>query len=155
LPHVRVTVALPSEADMCSAPAGPLRAISGLMQRNQTAYWITSSARASSVGGTVSPNAFAVWRLTTRRNFTGRPIGKSAGFAPFRILSTKPAARPPAARVRRATLRDVRLRAQEATTATRNRNSVATFQEGGFRSEAAFLFIVSTSGSAGGSITMT
>src|SRR5262249_12915349 len=32
---------------------------------------ITPSARVSRVGGTVSPNAFAVWRLTTRRNFTG------------------------------------------------------------------------------------
>jgi hypothetical protein len=28
-------------------------------------------------------HAFAVWRLTTRRNFTGRSIGKSAGFAPL------------------------------------------------------------------------
>jgi hypothetical protein len=42
-------------------------------------YSITSSARASSVGGTSRPSALAVCRLVG--NWTGR----SAGFAPFRI----------------------------------------------------------------------
>jgi integrase-like protein len=51
-------------------------------------YSITSSARASSIGGTSRPSALAVLRLMTSSNFVGACTGKSAGFAPFRILST-------------------------------------------------------------------
>ena len=54
---------------------------------------ITSSARASSVGGTSSPSAFAVLRLMTSSNVLGCSTGISAGFAPRRILSTTSAAR--------------------------------------------------------------
>src|SRR5262249_43711790 len=46
---------------------------------------ITSSARASSVGGTSSPNAFAVLRLITSSNFVDCTTGKSAGLVPFTI----------------------------------------------------------------------
>ena len=46
---------------------------------------ITSSARASSVGGTVKLIAFAVLRLTTSSNFAACCTGKSAGFSPLRI----------------------------------------------------------------------
>src|SRR5262245_48778096 len=49
---------------------------------------ITSSARASSVGGTSRPSALAVLRLMTSSNFVGCSTGKSAGLAPLRILST-------------------------------------------------------------------
>src|SRR5262249_12092093 len=49
---------------------------------------ITSSARASNVGGTSMPSAFAVVRLTTSSNLVGCSTGRSAGFAPRRILST-------------------------------------------------------------------
>ena len=49
---------------------------------------ITSSARASSVGGISRPSAFAVIRLMTRSNLVGCSTGRSAGFAPRRILST-------------------------------------------------------------------
>ena len=49
---------------------------------------ITSSARASSVGGTSSPSALAVLRLMTNSIFVGCSIGRSLGFAPLRILST-------------------------------------------------------------------
>src|SRR5437773_5729901 len=49
---------------------------------------ITLSARKSTDGGTVSPSCWAVLRLTISSNFVGRSTGKSAGFAPFRILST-------------------------------------------------------------------
>src|SRR5262249_31925747 len=49
---------------------------------------ITSSARASNVGGTSRPSAFAVVRLTTSSNLVGCSTGRSAGFAPRRILST-------------------------------------------------------------------
>src|SRR5215471_9699747 len=43
---------------------------------------ITSSARASSVGGTSRPIAFATIRLTTRSNLVGCSTGRSAGFVP-------------------------------------------------------------------------
>src|SRR5262245_13468510 len=58
-----------------------------------SAHSITSSARASSVGGTSRPSAFAVLRLTTSSNFVGCSTGSSAGLAPLRILSTNVAAR--------------------------------------------------------------
>jgi hypothetical protein len=49
---------------------------------------ITSSAAISKPGGTVKPSAFAVLRLTTVSNFVGVCTGRSAGFAPRRMLST-------------------------------------------------------------------
>jgi hypothetical protein len=53
------------------------------------AYWITWSAIKRSVGGNVIPSAWAVFRLITRPNRQGYSTGRSAGLAPFRILSTK------------------------------------------------------------------
>jgi iron(III) transport system ATP-binding protein len=53
------------------------------------AYSITSSARASSVGGMVTPIALAVVMLTTSSTLVGNSTGRSAGFAPLTILSTK------------------------------------------------------------------
>src|SRR5262249_7922106 len=52
---------------------------------------ITSSARASSVGGTSRPSALAVLRLMTSSYFGGVCTGRSAGFSPLRIRSTYPA----------------------------------------------------------------
>jgi hypothetical protein len=49
---------------------------------------ITASARASTEGGIVRPRALAVLRFTTSSNFVGCSTGRSAGLAPFRILST-------------------------------------------------------------------
>src|SRR5205807_257163 len=46
---------------------------------------ITSSARASSVGGMVRPSVFAVLRLMTSSNLVGCWTGRSDGFAPFMI----------------------------------------------------------------------
>src|SRR5262245_40311103 len=54
---------------------------------------ITSSARARRVGGTSRPSALAVLRLTTNSNLVPCCTGRSAGFAPLRILSTKLAER--------------------------------------------------------------
>ena len=52
----------------------------------QTArYSITSSARASSEGGTLSPSILAVETLITSSNFAACTTGKSAGLAPLRI----------------------------------------------------------------------
>src|SRR5262245_11084601 len=59
----------------------------GLMHRsNGCRYSITSSARASSDGGTVRPSAFAVLRLIARSIFVGCTTGSSAGRSPLRIL---------------------------------------------------------------------
>src|SRR6185312_4094523 len=54
---------------------------------------ITSSARASSVGGISRPSAFAVLRLITSSYLVGACTGKSAGFSPLRMRSTYVAAR--------------------------------------------------------------
>src|SRR5262249_8321938 len=56
-------------------------------------YSITWSARASSDGGIVRPRALAVLRLITSSNLVGCSTGRSAGFAPLRILSTNTATR--------------------------------------------------------------
>src|SRR5215207_1403414 len=61
-------------------------------ERLRPPHSITSSARARSVGGIVRFSAFAVVRLTTRSNRIACSIGRSAGLAPFRTLSTKTAA---------------------------------------------------------------
>src|SRR5262245_7460876 len=60
---------------------------------DHTHYWMTSSARASTAGGIVRPRAFAVFRLITNSNLVGCSMGRSAGFAPLRMLSTYLAAR--------------------------------------------------------------
>ena len=54
---------------------------------------ITLSARASTFGGIVRPICFAALRLTINSNFIGCSTGRSAGLAPFKILSTYVAAR--------------------------------------------------------------
>src|SRR5262249_19256760 len=54
---------------------------------------ITSSASARSDGGTVRPSVLALFILMTSSNFVGCSTGRSAGFAPLNILSTKLAAR--------------------------------------------------------------
>src|SRR6478672_1171638 len=52
---------------------------------------ITSSARASSVGGTVRPRALAGLRLMTNSYFVGPCTDRSAGLSPLRM---RPAYRP-------------------------------------------------------------
>src|SRR6266540_3946430 len=49
---------------------------------------ITSSARASSEGGTVMPRALADLRLITNSNLVGCCTGRSPGLAPLRMRST-------------------------------------------------------------------
>src|SRR6516225_4014035 len=49
---------------------------------------ITSSARASSVGGTSRPSAFAVLRLMTSSNLVGACTGRLPAFSPLRMRST-------------------------------------------------------------------
>src|SRR4029077_2024230 len=50
-------------------------------------YSITSSARASRVGGTLRPRTLAVIKFTARSILVGCSTGSSLGFAPRRILS--------------------------------------------------------------------
>src|SRR5262249_24521227 len=56
-------------------------------QRDERApfHSITSSARASSVGGTSRPSALAVCKLITNSNLVDRRIGRLAGISPLRI----------------------------------------------------------------------
>ena len=63
-------------------------------QRDEVAppHSITSSARASSVGGTSRPSAVAVLRLSTSSYLVGPWTGSSAGFSPLRMRSTYSAA---------------------------------------------------------------
>ena len=66
------------------------------LQRHELAtplHSITSSAIASTPGGMVRPSALAVLRLMTNWNLVGCSIGRSAGFAPLRTLTTNVAAR--------------------------------------------------------------
>ncbi len=49
---------------------------------------ITSVAWKRSVGGIVRPSAWAVLRLITSSKFMGGSMGRSAGFAAFKIRST-------------------------------------------------------------------
>ena len=48
-------------------------------------YSITSSARASRVGGTSRPSVLAVFRLTTSSKLVGCCTGRSAGLSPLRM----------------------------------------------------------------------
>ena len=51
-------------------------------------HLISLFARASTSGGIVTPICLAVFRLITSSNLVGCSTGRSAGLAPFRILST-------------------------------------------------------------------
>ena len=89
--NVRFT---PISSRQCARSTSPLCARNGLMHRSKPRlYSITSSARASSVGGISRPSAFAVVKFTARSNLVGCSTGMSPGFAPRRIRSTKSAAR--------------------------------------------------------------
>ncbi len=52
------------------------------------AYLVTLSARISMTGGIVMPSWLAVFRFMNSLNFVGCCTGRTAGFAPFKILST-------------------------------------------------------------------
>src|SRR5215472_16764593 len=60
--------------------------------RRTSRYSMTSSARARIDGGIASPNPRAAFKLTIRSNLVGCSTGRSAGFVPLGILSTKRAA---------------------------------------------------------------
>src|SRR5271167_2847008 len=57
------------------------------------AHSITSSASSTNVSGSFKPRCSAVFKLMTSSKVVGCSTGRSAGLAPFRILSTKEATR--------------------------------------------------------------
>jgi hypothetical protein len=65
-------------------PNRPIREVDSCTAAKHCLYSITSSARASSGGGTSRPSALAVVRLMTRLNLVDCKTGRSAGLAPFR-----------------------------------------------------------------------
>src|SRR5262245_13248927 len=58
------------------------------LSTRHSSHLISLVARARTSGGIVRPICFAVFRLITNSNFVGCSTGRSAGLAPFRILST-------------------------------------------------------------------
>src|SRR5262249_10436978 len=55
---------------------------------NRPSHLITRFARERNSGESVSPICLAAFKLTTNSNLVACCTGKSAGFAPFKILST-------------------------------------------------------------------
>ena len=90
----RVVLSIEHQHADAPHPLGLLRARrdrprrSAAEQRDELApsHSITSSARASSVGGTSRPSALAVLRLRTSSIFTACSTGRSAGLTPLRIF---------------------------------------------------------------------
>src|SRR5262249_49433283 len=74
---------IPGHRVLANCPVG---ALPSSVMNPRPLHSITSSARASRVGGTSMPSARAVCRLITNSNLVGCTTGKSAGFAPLRIL---------------------------------------------------------------------
>jgi hypothetical protein len=79
--------------DFRYAPEGGLKADIAVRPKRANigsppCHSMTSSAVASSEGGTERPRVLAVFRLMTSLKRVGCWIGRSPGFAPFRILST-------------------------------------------------------------------
>jgi hypothetical protein len=73
--------------DSSSTSDSRLRGALPLPDSYSAAYSMTSSARASSVGGKSRPIALAVLRFTTSSNLVGCSTGRVAGMAPRRTLA--------------------------------------------------------------------
>jgi hypothetical protein len=83
--HVRFG---PFATDLLRPSNPPVSAMScreQMQQHRSQTYSITSSARASSVGGTVRPSILAVSALMTSSNLLACTTGNSAGLAPLRM----------------------------------------------------------------------
>jgi hypothetical protein len=90
---VKPMSALPPKADIDHHNSNVRFVPKADMRRGkQRHYSITRLASARRFGGISRPIAFAVFRLRTNSNAVGCWMGKSAGLAPFKILSTKMAA---------------------------------------------------------------
>jgi hypothetical protein len=91
--ELRTDQALALQAEARERVRGSERPRLRLSAQPRAVHSITSSARASSMGGMVRPSALAVIILIVRSNLVGCSTGKSAGFAPRKILSTYSAPR--------------------------------------------------------------
>ncbi len=80
-----VVVAMFSSFYLSPRPKPGLRGVAAAAIDN---HLMTLSAHISTFGGIVKPRVLAVLRLITISNFIGCSTGRSAGLAPFRILST-------------------------------------------------------------------
>jgi len=91
--HYRAAALLSALPPLAESIRAAKRFRVGLLADSCTAaksfHSITSSARASRVAGTVTPIALAVVTLMTSSTLVGNSIGRSPGFSPLRILSTK------------------------------------------------------------------
>ena len=67
--------------------------IAGRVSSPRGVYAITSSARATSMGGNSKPGASAVLLSMTNSILVGSSIGSIAGSSPLKILSANPADR--------------------------------------------------------------
>ena len=83
----------------CTTPAIATELVGGASGQKERPFTLNALLFYDLVGagedrwGTVRPSDFAVFRLTTNSNRVGCSIGRSAGLAPFKILSTSTAAR--------------------------------------------------------------
>jgi hypothetical protein len=80
--YVRFAPKADKRADVSLSPLSANRDLTRRSKKHP--YSITSSARASNVGGTSRPSAFAVLRLIASANFVDRITGRSPSFAPLR-----------------------------------------------------------------------
>jgi hypothetical protein len=77
----------PDNGGIADVPRVLLGASSGLMHRSKRElYSMTTSARASSVGGTSTPSIRAACKFMTNSNLVDCRTGSSAGFAPLRMV---------------------------------------------------------------------
>src|SRR6516162_9579759 len=86
LPDQSTTLRVDSSSTDDSRLRGALPQPDSCSAANIAYYSITSSARASSMGGTLRPSALAVLRFTAKSNLVGCITGKFAAFSPLRIL---------------------------------------------------------------------
>ena len=89
-PHYLPRFATEQTVTINTAAAGGNAALlseeSPAASRDAPRYSITSSASASNPGGNARPSVFAVLRFRTSSNLVGCSTGRSAGFAPFKIM---------------------------------------------------------------------
>src|SRR5262249_20624929 len=86
--HGRVALVFEGEDFLVAAHRHTSPAVSSRASSLLYLHSMTSSARASSVGGTSRPSSFAVLRLMANSNLVGACTGRSVGFAPLRMRST-------------------------------------------------------------------
>ena len=80
--RIKLVVGPSSKSGMNLVDDGQIQEQVACRPHGSPSHSITSSARASKVGGTSRPSARAVVKLTMKSNFVDCTTGRSAGFAP-------------------------------------------------------------------------